>query len=103
MDVEPGQLVKSLVGRDKGKHYLIIGFEGDKVLLADGRSRLINKPKKKNPKHLQPYRCVLNGMKERIRQGKLNDTEVRNILNAFLTSNESRCPHYLRNSSESGS
>lgn len=103
MDVEPGQLVKSLVGRDKGKHYLIIGFEGGRVLLADGRSRSISKPKKKNPKHLQPYRCMLPGIMERIRQGKLSDTEVRNILNTFLTSNEDHRLHYLRNSSESGS
>ena len=99
MDVEPGQLVRSLVGRDKGKHYLIIGFEAGRVLLADGRKRLIKQPKKKNVKHLQPYRYVVPGVKERIRQGNLNDTEVRNILNTFLTSNES----YLRDSSDSGS
>jgi len=102
VDVELGQVVKSLVGRDKGKHYLIIGYEAGRVLLADGRSRPISRPKKKNPKHLQPYRCMVPEVKERIRQGNLNDTEVRNILNTFLTSNESY-PHYLRNSSDSGS
>lgn len=103
MDVEPGQLVKSLVGRDKGKHYLVIGFEDGRVLLADGRSRSISKPKKKNPKHLQAYRCIFPGIKERILEGNLKDTEVRNILNSFLASNESHCPQYLRNSSENRS
>jgi len=102
VDVEPGQLVKSLVGRDKGKHYLIIGFEASRVLLADGRIRSINRPKKKNPKHLQPYRCIVPGVKERIRQGNLRDTEVRNILNTFL-SNENCYPDYLRDSSDRGS
>ncbi len=103
MDVEPGQLVKSLVGRDKGKHYLIIGFEGERVLLADGRGRSIGQPKKKNPKHLQPYRCVLHEAKERIRQGKINDTEVRNILNTFLTSDGNSRPLLPPDSSEGGS
>lgn len=103
MDVEPGQLVKSLAGRDKGKHYLIIGFEAGKVLLADGRIRSISRPKKKNPKHLQPYRYIVPGVKERIRQGNLKDTEVRKILNTFLTNDENCRPDYLRNSSDCGS
>jgi large subunit ribosomal protein L14e len=103
VDVVPGQLVKSLQGRDKGNHYLVIGFEGERVLLADGRGRSVDRPKKKNPKHLQPYRCVSDGIKEIIRQGKLSDTELRNILNTFLMGNAVYCPDYLRNPSESGS
>jgi ribosomal protein L14E/L6E/L27E len=104
MDMESGQVVKSLAGRDKGKLYLIVGFvEGNRVLLADGRCRTVNSPKKKNLKHLQPYRCVFPEIKERIRQGNLNDNAVRNILNILLsaenTKDYSRC---LRTSSPDG-
>lgn len=85
MQMELGQVVRSLAGRDKGKPYLIIDFmAGGRVLLVDGRIRTVNKPKKKNIKHLQPYRCVIPGIKERIRLGNLNDKAVRNALNTIF-------------------
>jgi hypothetical protein len=70
-------------------------------MLANGRSRTVGRPKRKNPKHLQPYRCTLPEAREKIRQGRLNDTEVRDILNTLLQSDElDRLNHSLRNSSE---
>ena len=54
--LEPGQLVRSKAGRDKGKHYLVLKVEGpNRVLLVDGRRRPLNRPKGKNIGHLQPY------------------------------------------------
>ena len=103
MDVEPGQLVKSLVGRDKGKHYLIIDVEDGRVVLANGRSRSMSRPKKKNPKHLQSYNCIVPGLKDKIRQKSLNDTEVRDILNTLMERNVDHWLHNFQNSSESGS
>lgn len=87
--MEPGQVVKSLAGRDKGRLYLIIGFaKGSQALLADGRCRTVNNPKKKNPRHLQPYHNIFPEIKERIRQGNLNDNMVRNILNILLSAED---------------
>jgi len=104
VDVVPGQLVKSLVGRDQGKHYLVIRVEADRVMLANGRNRTVGSPKRKNPKHLQSYRCTLPEVNEKIKQGRLNDTEVREILNTLLKSDEFNwLNHSLRNSSNSGS
>ena len=86
MQLELGQVVRSLAGRDWGKNYLIIGFivEG-RVLLADGRVRTVDRPKKKNVKHLQPYRCVFPEIKEKIQRGVLNDNAVRDALNNLLS------------------
>jgi ribosomal protein L14E/L6E/L27E len=100
MELEPGQLVKSLAGRDKDKHYLVVGFLGNRVLLADGRSRPLQKMKKKNSKHLQPYRCAVPEIKKRIRQGKLTDTLIRDTLNMLLSqeNTEENCPRCLRTS-----
>jgi len=86
--VELGQLVKSLAGRDKGKHYFVIGFEGRYVLLVDGRVRSVDRPKNKNVKHLQPYRYVETGIQEEIKQNALKDTTVRNALNTLLASED---------------
>jgi len=56
LDLMPGQLVRSLAGRDKGKHYLVLETLDHKhVLLVDGRSRPVERPKKKNVAHLQHY------------------------------------------------
>ena len=48
-----GEMVKSLAGHDKDSFYMIIGNEGDMLLLADGRLKTIEKPKKKKKKHVQ--------------------------------------------------
>jgi len=56
VDLKPGQLVCSLAGRDKGKHYLVLQELDEKyVLLVDGRRRPVTRPKKKNKAHLQHY------------------------------------------------
>ncbi len=55
-DFKPGQLVRSLAGRDKGKHYLVLrDLDQRYVLLVDGRVRSVDRPKKKNKAHLQRY------------------------------------------------
>ncbi len=83
--MEIGQLIKSLAGRDKGKHYLVIGFEGRYVLLSDGQVRSVERPKRKNLKHLQPYRCVAPEIQAEVQNKTLRDTTVRNALNLLLT------------------
>ena len=56
VELKPGQLVRSLAGRDKGIHYLVLQEIDDRyVLLVDGRRRPVSRPKKKNKAHLQHY------------------------------------------------
>ena len=53
MDVV-GRVVKSKSGHDKGKFYLIVAVVDDKhVAVANGVSRKLNAPKKKNLRHLE--------------------------------------------------
>ena len=42
-----GGAAQSIAGRDKGRYYLILGIEGDALLLADGKYRPIGRPKRK--------------------------------------------------------
>ncbi|HPU01494.1 MAG TPA: KOW domain-containing RNA-binding protein [Bacillota bacterium] len=75
-DLRPGQLVRSKAGRDKGKHYLVIKVNSPReVLLADGRSRPLSRPKKKNVIHLQRYSRWVD-IEELIRSQKLTDSQV---------------------------
>lgn len=55
----PGQIVRSVAGHDKGGIYFVIkNIDDDYVLIADGDLRRIEKPKKKNVRHLQPFNKV---------------------------------------------
>ena len=53
MKISIADVVTSQNGRDEGKLFLVIGTEDNYSLLADGKSRKIEKPKKKNNKHLK--------------------------------------------------
>lgn len=47
-----GRPVMSLAGRDKDGYFCVIGTEGEHLLLADGRHRKVDHPKRKKLKHL---------------------------------------------------
>jgi len=53
-----GQIVFSKSGRDKGMPFVVLNVEGEYLYLADGKYRLIAKPKKKKLKHVQPTNTV---------------------------------------------
>lgn len=54
MEFSTQTVVLSLAGHDKGKLFAILEVENENfVLIADGRHRKIQKPKKKKIKHLK--------------------------------------------------
>lgn len=55
---ERGDIVKSLAGRDKGYLLCVVGYDGSFVLVCDGKERKLERPKKKNPKHLEEVCCA---------------------------------------------
>lgn len=54
MNIEIGSVVISKAGRDKGYFLFVKDMASDGVLVCDGKERPIERPKKKNPKHLAP-------------------------------------------------
>ena len=46
-------VVLSTTGRDKGKIFYVIGIEDDMLLLANGKDRTLDKPKRKKQRHVQ--------------------------------------------------
>ena len=51
-------LATSMAGHDRETTYVIIKEEGEYVYLADGQTRSVDKPKKKNKKHIQIIKKV---------------------------------------------
>ena len=52
-EFEVGGLVLSMAGHDKGDLFVILKVEQDYLILADGRSRTVEHPKRKKKKHVQ--------------------------------------------------
>lgn len=57
--LETGQVVTAICGRDKGSFFLVMGCEKGRILIADGRRRKLEHPKRKNPKHLAQTKFVI--------------------------------------------
>jgi len=51
--VKIGQIVYSKAGRDKGKLLSVISSKDSCVFVVDGKERPLERPKLKNPKHLE--------------------------------------------------
>jgi len=84
-DMEIGKVVLAKAGRDKGRHFVIVGrIDKDYVLIADGRTRSIDKPKKKKIKHLEARPHVVYDVREKILNNqKVFDAELRKSLEAL--------------------
>ncbi len=52
MEITKGCVVKSVSGRDANRFYLVVQQEDGFVWIADGKVRPLERPKKKNPRHL---------------------------------------------------
>ncbi len=53
-----GEFAKSKAGHDKEQIFIILNIEDEYVYLADGKSRSIDKPKKKKIKHIQVINMI---------------------------------------------
>ncbi len=53
MEIKKGCVVKSVSGRDAQRFYLTVKVENGSVWIADGKIRPLERPKRKNPKHLK--------------------------------------------------
>ena len=60
MELEVGQVVRSMAGHDKGELMTVLGFQGQRVLLCDGKHHKLENPKCKNVKHIQKHSQVLD-------------------------------------------
>jgi large subunit ribosomal protein L14e len=82
---ELGRVVLSKQGHDKGKAFLVVGLADEKhVLIADGDSRKLAKPKKKQAKHLIPKPFVAAAALDAIlRRAQTADSDIRKALKTY--------------------
>jgi hypothetical protein len=70
-----GLYAESQAGHDQGNLDITIGEEGAYVWVADGKSKTLAKPKRKNKKHLQVMKAKSN---EELRSKLRNNEAVTN-------------------------
>lgn len=74
MDIMTGRVVISSAGHDKGRFMLVVGADGDRILVADGKERKLEHPKKKNIRHVR-------ATERTIEPEGLTDKRLRRMLN----------------------
>ena len=78
----PGQIVIVKRGRDQGRFMVVLAVEHEKgaayLHLADGKTRLLAKPKKKKTIHVQPTNTVVDLLGAGPRG--LQDADIRKML-----------------------
>ena len=71
MSFQPGTIVVSKAGRDAGRPFTVLEWDGGAyVLLCDGDLRKVQKPKKKKTKHVRRTPHILPYVEEDYRAGR---------------------------------
>lgn len=77
MNVSKGLIVRAAAGRDCGGFFVILDVdENGFCLIADGKSRKLLSPKRKNPKHLK-FTDVYADL------NNITDKKLKKLLNEF--------------------
>ncbi len=78
----PYGLAVSLKGHDKGNIYVIMGYNENRVCVADGRHSCMDAPKWKNKKHIQRLEGLSDNLK-RLIAGAEHDSDLVYILRCY--------------------
>ena len=83
-DIIVSDVVTSTAGRDQGKLFYVIGMDTVYLMLANGKDRTLDKPKRKKRKHVQKVLRAETRVAEKLRRGdKVLNSELRRDL-AYL-------------------
>jgi ribosomal protein L14E/L6E/L27E len=83
VEVVKGSLVKARAGRDKDSLFVAVGICGGFVYICDGKSRPLERPKRKNPKHISPAGAVID-------TDELTNKKLRRLISQYLTQADSQ-------------
>ena len=84
-DFNISDVVLSTAGRDQGKLFYVIGTDPVFLLLANGKDRTLEKPKRKKRRHIQKVLRAETRVAEKLRNGdKVLNSELRRDL-AYLS------------------
>ena len=84
MEIAKSNIVRSDAGRDKGKLFYVLETQGEYLLLADGKSRKVESPKRKKRRHVLFVAAEENRLSGKIKgEEKITNSELRKARAAF--------------------
>ena len=84
MEIAKSNIVRSDAGRDQGKLFAVLAVEGEYLLLADGKSRKVEHPKRKKRRHVLFVSAEENRLADKLKRGeKITNSELRRTLAIF--------------------
>ena len=84
MDIARSDIVRSIAGRDAGKIFFVLDTQDEFLMLADGKSRRLEAPKRKKRKHTEFVGRSECRVAEKIRsEEKVTNSELRRTLAAY--------------------
>ena len=84
MKIAKADIVQSDAGRDKGKLFFVLDMEGEYLLLADGKTRSVETPKRKKRRHVLFVASEETRVSEKITgEEKITNSELRRALAVF--------------------
>lgn len=79
-----GEIVISKAGHDKGEHFVILKSDSEYVYLVDGVFRTVDRPKKKNIKHVQVVHVKDDNLvKKYANNEKITNEEIKRSIKLF--------------------
>lgn len=92
MDYRIGDVVRSAAGHDKNKAYIVVAEDGEYVLVANGKTRSADTPKRKKKKHLlyigrideSSAECIYKRSGAFSVKNGTSDSELRKLLKHFI-------------------
>ncbi|MGN1411216.1 MAG: hypothetical protein ACI4WH_01735 [Oscillospiraceae bacterium] len=76
MNISIGTVVKACAGRDGNDYFVVVAHDDAWVYIANGKNRKLSKPKKKNVKHLQFTKSIID-------LEKFTDKKLKKFLNEY--------------------
>ena len=84
MELTRAHLVEATAGREKGKLFYVMETEGDFLMLADGKSRRVEAPKRKKRKHARFIADTEDRVAAKIRENeKVTNSELRKSIASY--------------------
>ena len=89
-EISISDIIVSTAGRDQGKLFYVIGTDPVYLLLANGKDRTLDKPKRKKRKHIQKVLRSETRVAEKLRLGdKVLNSELRRDLDELVQTMQS--------------
>ena len=83
-EISISDIIVSTAGRDQGKLFYVIGTDGVYALVANGKDRKLERPKRKKLKHIRFVTRTDSRVAAKLRAGeKVLNSELRRDLAAF--------------------